>query len=152
MLLEEWDMLGGRVRVVLLLLAGTCLSAARAEGGSAFTIPILSATEPLLSAAGPDSMPSPQPDSAAVPSLHAPADAGIARSDRLQHLSLAFASGLALGIATEEPLAAAAGALGLGLLKELLDARQGGGADALDLAADALGAGLALLATAGLAR
>lgn len=144
-------MFTARAWVGFLLFAATCLSTVRAEAEPALTLSIMSALEPLLSAADPDSTPPSDPGSTEVPSLHAPIGGGLARPDRLQHLSLAFASGLAVGIATEEPLAAGAGALGLGLLKELLDARRGG-VDALDLAADALGAGLALLATAGLKR
>lgn len=68
------------------------------------------------------------------------------RPDRLQHAGLAFTLGLGAGLATRRPAVAAASACGLGLLKEVRDARHGG-FDAVDLAADAVGAALAALAT-----
>lgn len=68
------------------------------------------------------------------------------RPDRLQHAGLAFTLGLGAGLATRRPAVAAASACGLGLLKEVRDTRHGG-FDAVDLAADALGAALAALAT-----
>jgi hypothetical protein len=71
--------------------------------------------------------------------------------DRLQHASLAFSSGLAIGIVTREPSAAAGGAVSLALVKELRDARRSH-FDAGDLAAGALGAALATLATLALTR
>lgn len=66
--------------------------------------------------------------------------------DKLQHASLAFTSGLAIGVVTQEPAAAAGGALLLGLAKELWDQRRTR-FDPGDLAADAVGAGLAAIAT-----
>jgi len=71
--------------------------------------------------------------------------------DRLQHASLAFSSGLAIGIVTREPVAAAAGAVSLALLKELRDARRSR-FDAGDLAAGVVGGALAALATLALTR
>jgi hypothetical protein len=68
--------------------------------------------------------------------------------DRLQHASLAFSSGLALGLLTEEPIAAAGGAIVLGLAKEMLDSRFDRG----DFAADLVGAALAALVTHAVAR
>jgi hypothetical protein len=68
------------------------------------------------------------------------------RPDRFQHAGLAFTLGLGAGLATRRPAVAAAGACGLGLLKEVRDTRHGG-FDAVDLAADALGAALSALAT-----
>lgn len=59
--------------------------------------------------------------------------------DKLEHVSLAFTSGLALGVVTREPAAAVAGALALGLAKELWDRRRTR-FDPADLAADAVGA------------
>ncbi|HYM80941.1 MAG TPA: hypothetical protein VEY91_05965 [Candidatus Limnocylindria bacterium] len=76
---------------------------------------------------------------------------GVARADRLQHASLAFAGGLAIGLVTHEPGLAAGGGLGLGLAKELFDRRHGG-FDRGDLLADAVGAALAALAIAALGR
>ena len=58
-------------------------------------------------------------------------------------MSLAFASGLAAGLVTEELAAAAATAISLGLIKEWLDPRFDRG----DLIADLLGAALAAWAT-----
>lgn len=69
-------------------------------------------------------------------------------ADRLQHASLTFSSGLALGLLTEEPAAAAGGAMVLGLVKELLDPRFDRG----DFAADLVGAALAALVTHALVR
>jgi hypothetical protein len=71
---------------------------------------------------------------------------GLLRPDRLEHASLAFSLGLGAGILSRAPGAAAASALALGLAKEVRDRRHGG-FDPLDLAADAIGAGLAALAT-----
>jgi hypothetical protein len=65
------------------------------------------------------------------------------RADLAQHASLAFASGLAVGLVTEEPAAAAATSISLGLIKEWLDPRFDRG----DLIADLLGAALAAWAT-----
>jgi len=76
---------------------------------------------------------------------------GALRADRLQHASLAFSSGLALGVLAREPAAAAGGALTLALAKELFDARRNR-FDAADLVADAAGAALAALATSALGR
>ncbi len=53
---------------------------------------------------------------------------------------------LAVGLATRRPGAGLAAGLGLGLAKELHDLR-GSGFDAVDLCADALGAGGAAWAT-----
>jgi hypothetical protein len=68
------------------------------------------------------------------------------RPDRLQHAGLAFTLGLGVGIATRRSDAAAAGACGLGLLKEVWDARHGS-FDPVDLTADAIGAALSAIAT-----
>ena len=70
---------------------------------------------------------------------------GLLRPDRLEHASLSFTLGLGAGLVSRRPGAAAA-ALGVGLLKEVRD-RGHGGFDPVDLLADALGAGLAALAT-----
>ena len=65
------------------------------------------------------------------------------RPDLYQHASLAFASGLAVGLVSEQPAAAAGTAVSLGVFKELLDGR----VDRSDLAADLVGAALAALLT-----
>jgi hypothetical protein len=94
--------------------------------------------------------PSPNPEAAeSLLAVSAGHGFGVA-PDRLQHFSLAFASGLAIGLVTEEPAAAGGGSLALGIGKELLDVRRGGRFDGIDLLADVLGAGLALLVTAAL--
>jgi len=71
---------------------------------------------------------------------------GLLREDRLEHASLSFTVGLGAGFLSRRPAAAVGGALALGLAKELRDRRHGG-FDPVDLLADALGAGLAALAT-----
>ena len=76
---------------------------------------------------------------------------GLLRSDRLEHASLAFSVGLGVGILSRRPGAAAGSAFALGLAKEIRD-RGHGGFDPLDLAADAIGAGLAAVATHALTR
>ena len=64
---------------------------------------------------------------------------GLLRPDRLQHAGISFALGVGFTLATREPVAGAGAALALGALKELWDSRHGG-ADAVDLLADAVGA------------
>ena len=76
---------------------------------------------------------------------------GLLRPDRLEHASLSFSLGLGVGILSRQPGAAAGGAFTLGLAKELRDRRHGG-FDPVDLAADAIGAGLAAAATGALTR
>ena len=71
---------------------------------------------------------------------------GVFAPDRLQHASLAFSSGLAIGVVSREPVAAASGAVALALAKELWDARRSH-FDGVDLAASVLGAALATIAT-----
>lgn len=87
---------------------------------------------------------------AAAPPLPPPAvrawQTGLLRPDRLEHASLAFTLGLGVGILSRQPGAGAASALALGLAKEVRDRRHGG-FDLVDLAADAIGAGLAAAAT-----
>jgi hypothetical protein len=73
------------------------------------------------------------------------------RPDRLQHASLAFAIGLGAGIITRREGAALGVGLGLGVVKEVLD-RNGTGFDPGDLAADAVGVGLATLVVTALER
>ena len=74
---------------------------------------------------------------------------GLLRPDRLQHAGLSFTLGAALTIAFQDRVAAAGLTLALGAGKEWWDSRRGRGADAMDLAADALGLGLALVAVRG---
>ncbi len=76
---------------------------------------------------------------------------GLLRPDRLEHASFAFTLGLGVGLLSRQPASAAASALTLGLVKEIRDRRHGG-FDAVDLAADAIGAGLAAVATHALTR
>jgi hypothetical protein len=73
---------------------------------------------------------------------------GALRPDRLTHTSLALGIGVGVGMLSRTPLAGAGAALGLGLAKELSDDRFDRG----DLAADAVGAGLAALIVAALTR
>jgi len=71
-------------------------------------------------------------------------DVGIG-ADRLSHLSLGLAIGIGVGLSSREPGAGAAAVVTLAVAKELLDDRFDHG----DLAAGAVGAGLAwLIATA----
>ena len=87
---------------------------------------------------------------AASPTLPPPAvrawQTGLLRPDRLEHVSFAFTLGLGVGFLSQQPGAAAASALTLGLVKEIRDRRHGG-FDRVDLAADAIGAGLSAAAT-----
>jgi hypothetical protein len=98
-----------------------------------------------VAAAGPaDSPPLPPPAVRAW-------QTGLLRPDRLEHASLAFTLGLGAGLLSRQPASAAAGALALGLVKEVRDRRHGG-FDPVDLVADALGAGLSAVATHALTR
>jgi hypothetical protein len=76
---------------------------------------------------------------------------GLLRPDRLEHASFAFTLGLGVGLLSRQPAGAAASALTLGLVKEVRDRRHGG-FDPVDLAADAIGAGLSAVATRALTR
>ncbi len=76
---------------------------------------------------------------------------GVLAPDKLEHVSLAFTSGLAIGVWSRAPLGAAGGALALGLAKELVDRRRSR-FDPGDLAADGLGAVLPGIATRSLDR
>jgi hypothetical protein len=99
----------------------------------------------LLDVAPADSLASAAPSPARV------GPTGLLRTDRLEHLSLAFTLGLGAGLITRQPGAAAATPIGLGFAKEIRD-RHHGGFDPVDLLADAVGAGLAALATRALDR
>jgi len=76
---------------------------------------------------------------------------GLLRPDRLEHASFALTLGLGVGVLSRQPACAATGTLTLGLAKEIRDRRHGG-FDPVDLAADALGAGLAAVAAHALDR
>ncbi len=65
------------------------------------------------------------------------------RPDLYQHASLAFASGLAIGLLSESPAAAAGTSVTLGVGKELTDDHF----DRTDLLADLVGAALAAVVT-----
>ena len=88
----------------------------------------------------------PRPDSiVAFPSPRVRAwQVGLVRGDRLEHASLSFALTSALIIATRNRPASAATALAFGVGKELWD-RRTSRFDPVDLAADAVGVGLATL-------
>ena len=92
---------------------------------------------------------------AASPPLPAPAtrawQTGLLRPDRLEHASFSFTLGLGAGLLSRQPASAGGSALAIGLVKEIRD-RHRGGFDPVDLAADALGAGLAAVATLALVR
>lgn len=102
-------------------------------------------SSPALATAGPDAPPPLPPPTARA------WQTGLLRPDRLEHASLAFSLGLGVGILSRRPGGAAASALALGLAKEIRDRRHGG-FDPVDLAADAIGAGLAALTTRALTR
>jgi hypothetical protein len=76
---------------------------------------------------------------------------GLIAPDKLEHVSLAFTAGLAVGVWSRSPAAAAGSAFALGLAKELYDRRHTR-FDPGDLAADGLGALLAAVATRSLDR
>jgi hypothetical protein len=92
---------------------------------------------------------------AASPTLPPPTvrawQTGLLRPDRLEHASFAFTLGLGVGLLSRRPACAAASALALGMGKEIRDRRHGG-FDPVDLAAVAIGAGLAALVTDAAAR
>jgi hypothetical protein len=92
---------------------------------------------------------------AAAPPLPPPAvrawQTGLLRPDRLEHASFAFTFGLGVGLISRQPAGAAASAFALGLAKEVRDRRHAG-FDRVDLAADAIGAAFAAVATRALAR
>ena len=67
---------------------------------------------------------------------------GLVRGDRIEHASLSFALTSALIIATRNRAAGATTAFAFGIGKELWDGRTGR-FDPVDLAADAVGVGLA---------
>lgn len=76
---------------------------------------------------------------------------GLLRPDRLQHGSLSLTLAFGVGLAADEPVAGFGVALGLGLAKEIRDARHAR-FDAIDLVADALGATLGAWAARSLTR
>jgi len=67
---------------------------------------------------------------------------GLLRPDRLQHASLSFALAAALTIVTRNRAGGATAALAIGFGKEVWDGKHGQ-FDPVDLAADAVGVGLA---------
>jgi hypothetical protein len=73
---------------------------------------------------------------------------GLVRADRLQHAGLSFTLAAGFTVLSRDRRAGAAASLGLGLAKELWDARREG-ADGVDLVADALGVALALVTVRG---
>ena len=94
------------------------------------------------------------------PALHAPGfpeprvrawQLGLARPDRLQHAAFSYTAGLMVGLTSESPGAAAAGAFALGVAKELWDIHRSG-FDVVDLIADAAGAAGAAGTTSRLTR
>ncbi len=76
---------------------------------------------------------------------------GLARPDRLQHAAFSYTAGLMVGLTSESPAAAAAGAFTLGVAKELWDLHRSG-FDVMDLVADAVGAAGAAATTRRLTR
>lgn len=99
-----------------------------------------------------DSLSPPPADSTFTPSVAPvalrPPLAGLVRDDRVAHTSLGLALGVGVGLAGREPAAGAGAVVALAVAKELLDDRFDRG----DLAAGALGAGLAWLVVAALTR
>jgi hypothetical protein len=73
---------------------------------------------------------------------------GVFRADRVAHASFAFAIGTGVGLSSREPAIGAGTVLALAVAKELLDDRFDRG----DLAAGAVGAGLAWIVVAALTR
>jgi hypothetical protein len=74
---------------------------------------------------------------------------GLARPDRLLHVSASLTVGLSFGLTTRHPAAALAGGMAWGLAKELYDIRRGD-FDVVDMLADLIGAAGASGATAAL--
>jgi hypothetical protein len=104
-----------------------------------------------LAAADPgatDSVSTPADTPSVAPvALHPPLE-GLVRADRVAHASLGLALGVGVGLASREPAVGTGTTLALAVAKELLDDRFDRG----DLAAGALGAGLAWLVVAALTR
>ncbi len=73
---------------------------------------------------------------------------GLLRPDRLEHAGLSFTLAAALTVAFRDRASAAGLTLALGVAKEFLDSRREG-AEAMDLAADAVGLGVALVTVRG---
>ena len=115
---------------MLAMLLVLCLApSARAQGPAGEPSPAAPRS------ASPDSLPAFPPESVRAWQV------GLLRSDRLQHATLSFSLGTAFTLATRDRVSGAGIALALGALKELWDSRHGG-ADGVDLLADAVGATL----------
>lgn len=63
---------------------------------------------------------------------------GLLRADRIEHASLSWSLGLAVGLASREPAIALGGVAAAGVAKEISD-RHRTGFDLTDLAADLIG-------------
>jgi hypothetical protein len=139
-----------RGALALLLMCGGTMafaSGARAE-------PLAAALpRPASAFARPAVLPlaTPATDSLPAPAAAAPAGYAGAGADKFQHASLSAATGVGAGVLTRSSVAALAVPLALGVAKELRDRRHTR-FDALDLAADAVGALAAAAITAALVR
>lgn len=135
----------GAIALLIGLVAGATGNAGPARAGAAASAdPIASDT--LSAPAGDASVP--LATSGATPLMvHGRFDDGI-RADRLSHLSLALAIGVAVGLSGREPAVGAGVGVTLAVAKEVLDDRFDRG----DLAAGAVGAGLAWLIVSALTR
>lgn len=129
----------GRAALALVALLSAA-SAARAGEPAATDAP--PAVVPVAAA---DSLPPRSLASFPVPQRRA-WQAGLVRPDRLEHASLSFTLAAAVLLATRDRAAGAGTAFALGLAKECWDARGASGFDPVDLAADAGGITLALVA------
>ena len=139
-----------RGALALLLMFGVALSAAgsaRAGSGAALLPGPVSA---FARAAEPPLATPPDGPLAAAPPATPAGFAGVG-ADKFQHASLSAAIGVGAGVTTRSSVAALAVPLTLGLAKELRDRRHTR-FDALDLAADAIGALAAAAITAVLVR
>src|SRR5688572_12765575 len=105
-----------------------------------FLIPALLAS---LLACGVAAAEEPVPPAPAFPDAGERAwQVGVVRADRLRHLTLGYTSGVMVGLMSHNPVAGAASAAALGIVKELWDARRGR-FDVLDLGMTCAGAAAA---------
>lgn len=128
--------LSRRVGAIMLLILLAC-GAAGADPTSTDSLP-----------APPGGTSAPSTIAGAAPSaLHHPMG-GVFRADRVVHASFALAIGTGVGLSSREPAIGAGTVIALAVAKELLDDRFDRG----DLAAGAVGAGLAWLVVTALTR
>ena len=136
--------------LALLLMCGASVSSAPLARAEPIAPGVL---RPTSAFARPAALPltTPAADSLSAPVAAPPPGFAGAGADKFQHASLSAAIGIGAGVLTRSSVAALAVPLALGLAKEVRDRRHTR-FDALDLAADAVGALAAAAITAALVR